>query len=171
MDYEVGLIREITLADLVSFTPTPPTLTNEPAGYGITKRPTNFIATSTTQLIPGRLLDLDVTVRFTPTAYRYDYGDGTTQTTKTGGKPWADLHLTTWARTDTSHVYTERGTYPITVTTLYTADVNFGNGWRPVTGNVEATTGNYTIRVLEAHTALVNKNCIEDPHGTGCPTR
>ncbi|KAA9105498.1 hypothetical protein, partial [Microbacterium rhizomatis] len=40
MDYEVGLIREITLADLVSFTPTPPTLTNEPAGYGITKRPT-----------------------------------------------------------------------------------------------------------------------------------
>jgi hypothetical protein len=52
---------------------------------------------------------------------------------------------------------------------LYSASVDFGSGlWRPVPGFVEATTGGYDVRVVEVHTGLVDKTCVENPHGPGC---
>ncbi|WP_375384523.1 hypothetical protein [uncultured Microbacterium sp.] len=165
---EVEVLREVTLADLASFVPARPTLTGEPAGLGVVGMPTNLVATASTQLLSGRLFDRDVVVRFTPSAFRFDHGDGTSATAPTGGASWATLGQADFTPTATTHVYAARGTYPVAVTVLYSASVDFGTGWRPVAGFVQASTGGYDVRVVEVRTALVDKTCLENPSGPGC---
>ena len=168
INYTVVTIPDVTLADLVSFVPARPSLTGEPAGIGVVGMPTNLVAAASAQQIPGRIFDYDVVVRFTPAAYRFDHGDGTSATSTSGGASWTALGQAEFTPTPTSHVYTARGTYSVGVTVLYSAAVNFGGGWRPVAGYVEATTAGYGVRVVEVHTALVDKTCIENPSGPGC---
>jgi len=158
----------VTLADLVSFRPAMPQFAGEPAGFGVVRMPTNFVAAATAQDIPGVLLGYPVTVRFVPVAYVFDYGDGRTLRTATGGVAWAASGSPQFTPTDTSHVYQARGTYVSSVTTEYSAAVDFGAGWRPVDGVVTARTGDYPVQVVEVRTALVAHTCAEDPHGPGC---
>lgn len=166
--YAVGLLPDVTLADLASFVPARPALTGEPAGLGVVGMPTNLVASASEQRIPGTLFDYDVVVRFVPAAFRFDHGDGTSQTTTTGGSTWAALRQAEFTPTRTSHVYRSRGTYDVSVTVLYRASVDFGGGWRPVDGYVEASTSGYDVRIVEVHTALVDKTCLENPSGPGC---
>lgn len=163
-------IPDVTLADIATFTPTSPTLENEPAGLGVVGMPTNFVSSASEQTVAGRLFDTwDVVVHFTPAGFRFDYGDGTAATTTTGGATWAALGQAEFTPTATSHVYSARGTYPASVTVLYSAWVDFGGGTtRSVAGYVESTTGGYDVRVVEVHTALVDKTCVENPAGPGC---
>jgi hypothetical protein len=166
--YAVGVLPDVTLADLASFVPARAALTGEPAGLGVVGMPTNLVAQASEQLIPGSLFDYDVVVRFVPAAFRFDHGDGTSQTASMGGSTWAALGQAEFTPTSTSHVYRARGTYDVSVTVLYRASVDFGTGWRPVDGYVEATTAGYGVRVVEVHTALVDKTCRENPTGPGC---
>ncbi len=127
------------------------------------------MAAASEQYIAGTLLGWDVTVRFTPAGYIFDYGDGTTARFATGGASWAALGQAQFTPTITSHVYRERGTYPVSATVQYAASVDFGSGtWRPVTGYVTATTAGYNVQVVEARTALVDQTCLENPGGPGC---
>jgi hypothetical protein len=117
----------------------------------------------------GSILDFDVVVRFVPAAFAFDYGDGTIRTAATGGASWHATGSADFTPTATSHVYSRPGTYPVRVTVLYRASVDFGSGvWRPVDGFVRATAGGYDVRVVEVHTALVDRTCLEDPTGPGC---
>lgn len=166
--YAVGMLPDVTLADLASFVPARPALTGEPAGLGVVGMPTNLVAQASVQHLPGTLFDYDVVVRFVPVAFRFDHGDGTTQTASTGGATWAALGQAEFTPTPTSHVYEARGTYDVSVTVLYRAAVDFGTGWRPVDGFVEATTSGYDVRIVEVHTALVDRTCLENPGGPGC---
>lgn len=169
-DPAVPAIPDVTLADIATFTPTGPTLENEPAGLGVVGMPTNFVSSASEQTVPGRLFDTwDVVVHFTPAGFRFDYGDGISATTTTGGASWAALGQAEFTPTATSHVYSARATYPASVTVLYSAWVDFGGGiTRSVAGYVESTTGGYDVRVVEVHTALVDKTCVENPAGPGC---
>lgn len=167
--YQVVGPPDVTLEDLASFRPTAPTLGGEPAGFGVVGMPTNLVAEASGQDIPGTVLGWDVTVRFTPVAYVFDNGDGTTTRTTTGGRSWESLRQARFTPTATSHVYRERGTYTVSVTVEYAASVDFGSGtWRAVPGTVRATAPGYDIRVVEVRTALVDRTCTEDPHGPGC---
>jgi len=166
--YDVVGLPDVTLADLVSFVPARPTLTGEPRGLGVVGMPTNLVAAASEQQIPGVLFDYEVVVRFVPVGFRFDYGDGTIRTASTGGASWSALAQAEFTPTATTHVYRERGTYPVSVTVLYAASVSFGAGWRPVPGTVTATTAGYDVRVVEVRTALVDKTCLENPSGPGC---
>jgi hypothetical protein len=167
--YLVIMPPDVTAADLASFRPTRPSLDGEPAGFGIVGAPTNVVAAASEQYLTGPLLGWDVTVRFVPAGYIFDYGDGSTARSSTGGSSWASLGQAQFTPTATSHAYRERGTYPVSVTVQYAASVDFGSGtWRPVTGFVTASTGGYDVRVVEARTALVDKTCLENPGGPGC---
>nr|WP_274637696.1 hypothetical protein [Microbacterium bovistercoris] len=159
----------MTLNDLVSFRPTPPTLTSEPDRVGIAGLPLNLVAATSTQTLHGELFDFAVAVRFVPHHFDWSYGDGGGSTTRTGGTTWAHNGDAQFTPTGTSHTYSERGTYRATVTVSYAPSVNFGDGrWRPVAGYVTATSSAQSIRILEAHTALVAHTCTEDPSGPGC---
>lgn len=166
--YEVVSIPDVTLADLASFRPAQPTLTGEPEGFGVVGMPANVVAAASEQHLPGTLLGWDVVVRFTPAAFVFDYGDGTTARTRTGGATWPQLGQAQFTPTPTSHVYRERGTYPVAVTVQYAAAVDFGTGWRPVAGFVASSAGGYDVRVVEVRTALVDRTCVESPQGPGC---
>ncbi|MFH8252384.1 hypothetical protein ACH3VR_18605 [Microbacterium sp. B2969] len=167
-NYTVVSIPEVTLADLASFRPAAPTLTGEPTGFGVVGMPANLVAAASEQQMPGRIFDFDVVVRFVPVAFDFEYGDGSSARTTTGGASWSQLGLAQFTPTATSHVYRGRGTYPVSVTVRYAASVDFGAGWRPVAGFVSATTGGYDVRVVEVQTALVARTCDEAPSGPGC---
>ena len=163
--------RTPTLTDLASFRPATPSLTVEPGGFGIVGRPTNFVASASPQTLTGRLFDLPVTVRFTPAAYRFDYGDGTTRTTTTGGTTWHTADTPLFTRTATSHTYTRKTLVTARATVAYTAHVAFTGhpGWYHVTGYVLAPTPTRQFQLYVARTVLVEHTCDEDPTGPGCP--
>lgn len=162
-------IPDVTLADLASFRPSPPTLGGEPAGFGVVGMPTNLVATASEERIPGTVLGWDVTVRFLPTAYVFDHGDGTVGRSTTGGASWTSLGQGQFTPTATSHVYRERGTYDVSVTVEYAASVDFGSGaWHAVPGVVRAAGPGYGVRIVEARTALVDRTCAEDSSAAGC---
>ncbi|WJL95421.1 hypothetical protein QSU92_16055 [Microbacterium sp. ET2] len=168
IDYQVEAPPEVTIEDLASFRPATPRIGGEPAGFGVVGMPTNVYASAGAQEIPGEILGWDVVVRFEPAAYVFSYGDGTTGRSASGGASWSVLGQPQFTPTATSHVYAQRGVYPVSVTVEYTAAVTFGSTWRSVPGVVTSSAGGYEVDVREVRTALVDRTCLEDPAGPGC---
>lgn len=167
--YTVETLPDVTAEDLRSFVPAVPAVTGEPLGLGVVGMPTNLVAATSVQLQSGPLLGYDVTVRFTPTGYRFDHGDGTSRVSSTGGASWARLGLPDYTATATSHVYGSPGSFRAGVRVIYTAAVDFGTGsWRPVSGVITSAATFYDVRVVEVRTGLVQRTCAEDPTGPGC---
>lgn len=168
-NYTVAMPPELTIDDLASFRPTTPTLSGEPDGFAVVGMPANIVATASEQVLSGTVLDWDVRVRFTPVAFEFTYGDGTSMVATTGGTSWGRLGQPQFTPTATSHTYRERGTFRAAVTVRYEAAVEFGSGrWRPIPGHISAAAGGYQVRVVEALTALVERTCTERPDGPGC---
>jgi hypothetical protein len=166
--YEVVSRPEPTLADVASFAPEVAPLVPEPAGVGVVGMPVNVVAAAAEHTREGELFDLPVRVRFQPQSFLFDYGDGTTRESPTGGRTWNQLGAAQLTPTPTSHVYDHRGTYTARVTIRFRADVDFGNGWTRVPGLLDIPAHTTRITILEAHTALVQHTCHETPHAPGC---
>ena len=158
----------LTITDVAQFAPAAAPVTGEPGNVGIAGLPTNFIAPVTAQTTAGVLLDRPLTVRFTPVRFDFTYGDGTTTTSASGGRSWPALGQASFTPTPTSHTYRVRGTYAARVTVHYTAEVDIGGGWFPVTGELAIAGTTRQIRVYEADTALVARTCTEQPTAPGC---
>lgn len=161
-------IPAITINDVARFAPAGPVITGEPDNVGVVGLPTNFVATASVHTVNDSLFGFPVTVRFTPSGYDFRFGDGTTATTSTGGRSWADLGQAQFTPTPTSHTYKERGMYSAQVDVRYTAEVDFGVGWFPIAGEVTAAGPPQEIRIFEAHTALVAHTCQQAPDSPGC---
>lgn len=163
------VIPAVTLSDVASFAPATPPLAAEPGTITVRGMPTNFVARMGEHTVDGELFGFPVTVHFAPHSYLFDYGDGTTRVTTTGGERWEDLGLPQFSATETSHAYGERGTFTATISARYTASVSFfGNPWIPVDGLVTIASAGQSLDVLEVRTALVDKTCTENPAGPGC---
>lgn len=158
----------LTITDLVEFAPAPVSTVGEPGNVGVVGLPVNFLAAAGTHTRSGTLLDLPVTVRFTPVSFEFLHGDGTSVTTTTAGSSWASLGQAPFTPTPTSHTYTQRGTFAAQVTVRYTAEVDIGNGWFPVEGELPVPGATQEIRIFEARTALVEHTCTERPTDPGC---
>lgn len=161
-------IPAITINDVARFAPAGSAITGEPDNVGVVGLPTNFVATASVHTVNDSLFGFPVAVRFTPSGYDFSFGDGTTATTTSGGRSWADLGQAQFTPTPTSHTYTERGTYSAQVDLRYTAEVDFGIGWFPVSGEVTSAGPPQQIRIFEAHTALVAQTCQQAPDSPGC---
>ncbi|CAN7262248.1 hypothetical protein LJR045_001183 [Microbacterium sp. LjRoot45] len=168
LSFEVVMREEPTLSDVASFAPTLTPLSPEPDGIGLAGLPLNVVAHAEAHTQTGELFDLPVTVRFRPVSFTFDYGDGTTRESATGGATWQQLGAAQFTATDTSHAYRQRGTYTITAVVHFAADVDFGNGWQRVPGLLGIPAGSTTVEILEARTALVERTCAENPSGIGC---
>lgn len=158
----------LTIEDLARFAPDPVTTAAEPGNAGVVGMATNFVATVAAHTVSGTLLDRPVTVRFTPARVVFDHGDGTSATAPDGGRTWATLGQAPFTATPTSHVYTRRGTYTTRTTVAYTAEVDVGGGWFPVSGELSVDGASRQIRIYEATTALVARTCEERPAAVGC---
>jgi len=166
--YEVVVFPDVTIDDLASFAPAAPSFTGEPAGVGVVGMPTNLVVTASAHVAHGVLFDFPVAVRFTPRSFVLEHGDGTRRETRSGGRTWSALGQAQFSATPTSHAYAARGTYTARATVRYTAQVDLGRGWFDVPGILSLTSPGYTVRIVEVHTALVDRTCAEDPTGPGC---
>ena len=161
-------IPAITIADVARFAPDGSAIAGEPDNVGVVGLPTNFVATASVHTVNDSLFGFPVAVRFTPAGYDFNFGDGSTATTTSGGQSWADLGQAQFTPTPTSHTYAERGTYSAQVDLRYTAEVDFGVGWFPISGEVTSVGAPQEIRIFEAHTALVAHTCGQAPSSPGC---
>ncbi|MFJ4225342.1 hypothetical protein [Microbacterium sp. NPDC089695] len=158
----------VTIADLASFAPAPVVVAAEPGDIAIVGMPANFVSAASAHTAAGTLFGVPISVRFTPVAYDYTYGDGSTATLATPGRTWSSLGQAQFTATPTSHVYRERGTYVADVDVRYSAEVDLGLGWVPVAGELRSDGPGREIRVLEARTALVAHTCAERGDAPGC---
>lgn len=166
--YSVELRRTPTLEDLVSFAPGPADLRDEPGGVGIVGMPVNFSVQAEPRTVTGELFDQPVTVYFEPAAFVFVHGDGSTRTSSHGGASWQRLGQAQFTATATSHAYPARGVYRPHAVVQYRAAVDFGDGWVPVEGVLEIPTSGTTLQIVEVHTALVDRTCLEHADGPAC---
>ncbi|WP_146070156.1 hypothetical protein [Cryobacterium sp. Y29] len=159
----------VSVTDLQNFPAYAAPTNMEPNGWTIVGLPTNFWADASAQIQEGLLLGEPAQVMFTPTSYRWDYGDSNTASTPTGGSNWTTLNLTEFSNTTTSHTYTTKGTYTVILTVDYRADYSFGDqGWRPVEGVVTVPSAPFTVIAAKESTVLVAEDCNTNPRGPGC---
>ncbi len=161
-------IPAVTISDLVRFAPAGSVIHGEPDDVGVVGLPTNFVAAASVHTVDASLFGFPISVRFTPSAYDFSFGDGATLTASSGGATWESLGQAQFTPTDTGHTYTERGTYTARVDVRYTAEVDLGVGWFPVDGEVTAPGPARDIRIFQAHTALVAYTCAQAPTSPGC---
>ncbi|GAB3822487.1 PKD domain-containing protein [Kribbella italica] len=95
------------------------------------------------------LLGFPVLVEATPMSYTWRFGDGTTVTTESPGKPYPAKEIT--------HKYLKRGSVGITLTTNYAARFNVdGTGWQYIAGTVPITGPATPLQIQEAVPVLVD---------------
>lgn len=134
-----GPPTSVSASDIASIAPNNVPIHMEPDGWALLNKPVNFWVDATPQTKQGTLLGYPITVTFTPSHVDWDYGDGTTASSATTGASWIDLGQPKFTTTDTSHVYTERGTYVVTATIHYTAVVHVAGRTLDVTGYVSTS--------------------------------
>ncbi|MFA4841716.1 MAG: hypothetical protein WC580_08410 [Agrococcus sp.] len=157
----------ITLSDLAQFRPIVGELVVEPDGWGVVGTPTNFYATAQTHTMDGELFDMPIEVRWTPSSYVFDYGDGTTETSEASGTAWSGTEES-WTETATSHVYAERSDVTASLTVVFTAEVDAGGGWFAVPGSLPVDAPSVGVKVFEVDTVLTNGDCMANPSAAGC---
>ena len=147
--------RVVTITDVARFLPAVAGLHAEPDGWAVVGVPANFWVDVQLVTVDGSLLGQTSQVRFTPRAYRWDYGDGTTRTTSSPGASWADLGQEELTDTPTSHVYEVRQDLRASVAVVYSAEYRIGEGeWTAVAGAVTGTAPPMRVLVVRERTVL-----------------
>lgn len=147
--------RVVTITDVARFLPAVAGLHAEPDGWAVVGVPANFWVDVQPVTVDGSLLGQTAQVRFTPRAYRWDYGDGTTRATSSPGACWADLDQEELTDTPTSHVYEARQDLRASVAVVYSAEYRVGDGgWTAVAGAVTGTAPPMRVLVVHERTVL-----------------
>ncbi|WP_297374122.1 hypothetical protein [Cryobacterium sp.] len=159
----------VRVSDLVSIEADEPVQGMEPDGWLVVGIPANFFASATVHQSSGLLLGAPADVRFTPVGYTWDYGDGSSGTSTSGGATWAAQELPEFSETSTSHVYENTGTFSIGLSVSYAAEYRFAGGdWRSVEGLVGVAADPMQVIADRAGTVLVAEGCSVDADGPGC---
>ncbi len=159
----------LTIEDLASFRPDAPVQHMQPDGWMIVGLDTNFYAPAGQQVHHGTLLGSPASVRFTPIAWHWQYGDGHSRTAYTGGATWEQLGLPEFDPTPTSHAYETTGTYTIDLAVEFRAEYRFADSnWSPVAGTVTVPSNRLQASAGTVKTVLVAEDCNQNPDGPGC---
>lgn len=165
-DYDVIVV---TLSDIARFRPAPGIQRMEPDGWVVVGLPANIYSIVDTQIVPGELLGQSADVRFTPVAWRWNYGDGTSATLPTKGATWSALGLREFDATPTSHIYRQAGEYTIRLSIVYRAEYRIAGGpFIPIAGTLALPANELHITASGAKTVLVDRDCTVAPRGPGC---
>lgn len=168
-DEAVPGIPNVTWNDLAVFRPQPAIQYMQPDGWMVVGLPTNFVAVIERHVVAGTLLGAPAEVRFTPTAYRWRYGDGAAARLGTTGASWQALGLREFDATPTSHVFRASGTYVIELDVEYTVEYRFAGGaWTAMSGVIVLPANDLIATAGEAVTVLVDRDCALAPAGPGC---
>ncbi|MBH0110495.1 hypothetical protein I6E81_09985 [Salinibacterium sp. NG22] len=166
---EVAASGPVTISAIATFRPQPPAAGMQPNQWMIVGLDTNFYANASAHVVDGTLFGGTAQVRFTPTSYNWDYGDGSTASTSNPGKTWAKYRIAEFDPTPTSHVFEEPGNYTISLAVTYAAEYRVaGSSWQNVVGTLTIVAPPLTATAGHATTVLVDQDCIANPTGIGC---
>lgn len=158
-----GSTPVLTGYDFARLPLTPSPVTIQPAGgRTLVNIDTITYTSADPQYLTTTVLGITLEVRATPTAWTWDFGDGTPPLVRTTpGAPYPDH--------DTAHPYTTPGTHTITATTTWTGHYRpvGTTGWTPVDG-VATTTTTTQITAEETRAHLVTTDCNQTPTAPGC---
>ncbi|MDH6181382.1 hypothetical protein M2152_001564 [Microbacteriaceae bacterium SG_E_30_P1] len=161
-------IAPVTLADIANFRPAVGEHYTQPRGWAVVSLPTNVVSSARPQTVDGVLLGAPATVRFTPTRWTWDYGDGTQRTTRSGGDAWENLRLREFDHTGTSHVFQNRGRYEVSLRVDFAAEYRIGDGtWTAIEGLLTVVAPPVSVTVVRASTVLVDADCTRK-RSVGC---
>ena len=164
-----GVVSPVSIRDLRRFHPNPGTDHMQPSGWTVIGLDTNFYSVVGPQVLHGRLLGEPVAVRFSPVAWHWAYGDGTSAARGTGGMSWEAQGTHEFDATPTSHVYRHTGIYYIDLGVEFAAEYKFADDeWLPVTGTLTVPANRLKTSVGDATTVLVGRDCTQTPKGAGC---
>ncbi|MDR8018862.1 hypothetical protein RIL96_04700 [Nesterenkonia sp. LY-0111] len=143
-------------------------------GFGYVDRHTNIYAEVDQQTVTQEVLGEQVEIRATPTEFHWDYGDGATAATSESGGPLPEVgpggepvNLTD-TETVTSHVYTETGRFPVTVTTEFVAEFRLeGEDWTEIEGTAVLESSPGEADIWRASSRHVSGEC-EHQDQWGC---
>lgn len=159
----------VTLEDLANFIPVPGTPHMEPTGWSVAGLPTNFWISTSSHIVDGELFGQPASVRFTPAAAHFGYGDGSPTVRTPLGGSWATTDADEFTPTSTSHTYAATGVYTISVGVDFTVEYSYdGSAWIPVDGTLVSSSPPLTAQIVRASTVLVSTDCTTDPEGIGC---
>ena len=159
-----------TLSDIASFRPQVGTAHMQPNGWGVVGIHTNFFAIGDAHVVTGTLLGLPASVRFTPIAWHWDYGDGTAASAGSPGGTWAQLGIREFDATPGSHLYPTKGSYTVALDIEYAAEYQYaGQPWLPISGTLLLPANDLAITTWNVKTVLVAEDCLDDPTAPGCP--
>jgi hypothetical protein len=159
----------VRISDLVNFPAAVPGQGMEPNGWAINGLPANFMAQASMHARTGMLLGFPAEVRFAPTRFHWDVGDGTGIDSATGGARWAALGVPEFSATATSHIFRSTGRHNVVLSVVYSAEYRVGGQpWRPVQGALTIAAPPITVVVSTTSTVLVGQDCTANPAGPGC---
>jgi hypothetical protein len=159
----------VTISDIASFRPAVGGNHTEPNGWTVIGLHTNFYSDAGSHVVDGTLLGAAASVRFTPTTWTWDFGDGTSLISKWPGASWAALGVGEFEQTATSHVYATATTATIRLSIDFSAKYRIGAGeWTPIAGSLPVQAPPTTIIAGGAKTVLVGHDCGSNPRGPGC---
>lgn len=157
----------VTIADIAAFRPASAGHGMQPGGWAVVGLPTNFYSSGSSSIDSGTLLSQAAEVRFTPVAWRWNYGDGTSLRSSSAGRPWT--HADEFSPTSTTHVFAQRGRYTVTLVIDYRAEWRVAGGpWVPIVGILSVPAPPQQLSVIGARTVLVDEDCVANPAGPGC---
>ncbi len=130
----------------------------------------NFYAVTSQHVVSGTLLGQIASVRFTPVAYHWNYGDGTGRNPRDEGRQRGRRSASrSSGRPPTSHVYERDGRYTIRLTIDFAAEYRFaGSAYYPIAGVLPLPANDLHVTVDGAKTVLVEHDCAANPSGPGC---
>lgn len=154
-----------SLSDVVQFAPGATSFVQEPAGWSLPLLPTNVYSTAVETTQSGELLGWPIEVRFTPVAYRWTFGDGSTRLNRIPGESWGARQFSSSA---TSHIYELSGDYRISLEVSYEASYRFdGGAFLGLPGEITRSGGEQSVEVLSVTPVLVNKGCQSETLTSG----
>lgn len=152
-------------SDFASFEIPPSTPHALPVDWTVTGKPTAFWADASVRTFSAELLGFPLQVRATPVEFHWDFGDGNSTSTKSpGSEPAHPQHGSI------SHSYSKKGERTVTLTTVYTGEYNYGNGWDTIPGTAAVESDGLPMTVYRYHKYRVEDDCNENPYGTDCGT-
>ncbi|PWH07882.1 hypothetical protein DEO23_00735 [Brachybacterium endophyticum] len=114
-----------------------------------------LFAESGEQELQTDLLDTPVTIRATPTEYRWELGDGNVIVTDDPGQPYPSKDVTA--------TYDYEGWYDVTLTTTFEGQFSVdGDEWQDIDGTVEVESAPQEVYSKSLESRLVNPNKPHD---------
>ena len=141
---------------------------SQPGPHTLRGKETNVWAQAETQTFNLTMIGQSVTIKATPAAYTWDYGDGSTWgPTPVHGAP---LHANRIGeQTQTSHIYAETGRLAINLTTHFNGSYTVNGGPElPIPGQGNIPSPPLPLTVWRAETHLYSDDCFQNPQGVGC---